>query len=142
MMHEKTSMTLRAWMKDEFQEARDLSKSDAPYIVKAEDDRAEVLIGTMGVLAVGHTLTMADKIVIIEPQHKPSTEQQAAKRALRIGQKLKVIVRRFCCSDSEGVDIEDTILAKGEFRVFFTQAAFEAETLRDGDTEDRSKIID
>lgn len=110
----------------EFQKERDLSKGNNTLIIQNEADRPLFFVGTIGVMGVGHTLTRADKVVIFEPQYNPSTEDQAAKRAVRIEQTKEVSVYRFTCAGENGVEIEKKILQKAELRAYFTEAAFDS----------------
>ncbi|KAF1957444.1 hypothetical protein CC80DRAFT_491551 [Byssothecium circinans] len=54
-----------------------------------------VLIMTTGTGAVGLNLAKANRVFIVEPQWNPSVENQAIARALRLGQKQKVLVTRY-----------------------------------------------
>lgn len=72
------------------------------------------------------TFLVLVKVVIFEPQYKPTTEDQAAKRALRIGQTKELEVLRFTCAGRDEIKIEEKILQKAKLRAYFTEAAFNA----------------
>ncbi|KAK0647034.1 SNF2 family N-terminal domain-containing protein [Cercophora newfieldiana] len=58
------------------------------------------LLMTIGTGGVGLTLTVANRVHIVEPQWNPSVEDQAIGRALRIGQSRPVIVYRYLTRNS------------------------------------------
>ncbi|KAK8024372.1 hypothetical protein PG993_012438 [Apiospora rasikravindrae] len=54
-----------------------------------------VLLLSIATGAVGLTLTVADRVHIVEPQWNPSVEEQAIGRALRIGQQRNVTIYKY-----------------------------------------------
>jgi superfamily II DNA or RNA helicase len=63
---------------------------------------------SMGVGAVGLTLTGADRVILLDPSWNPSLDAQAVDRAFRIGQTRNVVVYRFATCGS----IEDKMMAR------------------------------
>ncbi|KAI1501128.1 SNF2 family N-terminal domain-containing protein [Biscogniauxia marginata] len=60
-----------------------------------EDPGQSVLLLSIATGAVGLTLTVADRVHIVEPQWNPSVEEQAIGRALRIGQNRCVTIFKY-----------------------------------------------
>ncbi|KAI1355975.1 SNF2 family N-terminal domain-containing protein [Xylaria sp. FL0043] len=60
-----------------------------------EDPDVTVLLMTIDTGAVGLTLTVANRVHIVEPQWNPSVEEQAIARALRMGQTREVTIIRY-----------------------------------------------
>ncbi|KAI0440376.1 SNF2 family N-terminal domain-containing protein [Xylaria telfairii] len=60
-----------------------------------EDPTQNVLLLSIATGAVGLTLTVADRVHIVEPQWNPTVEEQAIGRALRIGQKRSVTIFKY-----------------------------------------------
>lgn len=63
-------------------------------------DGFTALVMQIDVGGVGLNLQAASVVVLMEPQLKPSTEQQAVARAHRMGQTRPVVVYRLIASDS------------------------------------------
>ncbi|KAL4944056.1 hypothetical protein BDV06DRAFT_233907 [Aspergillus oleicola] len=59
-----------------------------------------VLIMTTGTGAFGLNLQSVNRVFIVEPQWNPSVESQAVARAIRLGQKQKVLVTRYRVENS------------------------------------------
>ncbi|KAL4796131.1 SNF2 family N-terminal domain-containing protein [Aspergillus venezuelensis] len=64
------------------------------------DKNVPVLIMTTGTGAFGLNLQSVNRVFIVEPQWNPSVESQAIARAIRLGQKQKVLVTRYRVEDS------------------------------------------
>ncbi|KAI0444887.1 SNF2 family N-terminal domain-containing protein [Xylaria telfairii] len=60
-----------------------------------EDREVPVLLMSIETGALGLTLTVANKVHIVEPQWNPSVEEQAIARALRMGQTREVTIIRY-----------------------------------------------
>jgi superfamily II DNA or RNA helicase len=72
------------------------------------DQESKVLLLNYAVGGVGLNLQAANYVYLFDRWWNPAVEDQAVKRAHRIGQKSKVFVRRFFCKDT----IEERILKK------------------------------
>jgi SNF2 family DNA or RNA helicase len=59
-----------------------------------QEGSLDVLIGSVGVVAEGITLTAADEVVMVERSWVPSTNEQVIRRLHRIGQTRPVTVRQ------------------------------------------------
>ncbi|KAI0098043.1 SNF2 family N-terminal domain-containing protein [Nemania sp. FL0031] len=73
------------------------SFTDRQSILKqfCEDSEQIVLLLSIATGAVGLTLTVADRVHIVEPQWNPLVEEQAIGRALRIGQTRPVTIFKY-----------------------------------------------
>lgn len=58
------------------------------------------LLITLGTGAVGLTLTVANRVHILEPQWNPSIEKQAIGRVMRLGQTSRVTVVRYIAENT------------------------------------------
>jgi DNA excision repair protein ERCC-6 len=85
---------------------------------------------------VGVNLTGADRVVIVDPDWNPSTDNQALERAFRIGQTRDVSVYRLICAGT----IEEKMYKKQIFKQFLSnkilqspsqRQKFKPQTLRD-----------
>lgn len=100
----------------------DVPLSNRPEIVrKFEDtDGFAALIMQIDIGSVGLNLQAASVVVLMEPQLKPSTEQQAVARAHRMGQTRPVVVYRLIASDS----IDERVVELSGFKAeLFDQVA-------------------
>jgi len=66
----------------------------------AQSDGCDVLLLTLKVGGVGLNLTAASYVFLLDPWWNPAVEEQAIDRVHRIGQKKKVVVKRFVIADS------------------------------------------
>jgi len=71
-----------------------------------DDPKSRVLLLNYAVGGVGLNLQAANYVYLFDRWWNPAVEDQAVKRAHRIGQTSKVFVRRFCCKDT----VEERIL--------------------------------
>lgn len=79
----------------------------------------QVLIGQIDAIGKGLNIQAASVVVIAEPQLKPSTEDQAIRRAYRMGQARTVRVHRLLAKDSVDERPEDILRAKRQrFRTY------------------------
>lgn len=85
------------------------------------DRRAGVLLGQIGAAGTGLNIQAASVVILCEPQVKPSMEDQAIKRAHRMGQVSTVQVHRLLSSDSIDERMLELLAAKS--LVFDTFAA-------------------
>jgi len=102
---------------DGFQETMVLNKAGKEWVHK-ETYHPDVIVGTIGVLGTGLTLHFARRLVIFEPQHVLTSEQQTMKRVHRIGQTRKAYVYRLIASTCK---IERIIVNKLEMRKFIAK---------------------
>ena len=65
-------------------------------LVPAEID---IIVGTIGTISTGHTLHYSKRITLLKPQHLLTHEEQAIKRAHRLGQDRKVIANHIVNKD-------------------------------------------
>lgn len=82
-------------------------------------DGHQVLIGQIEATGYGLNIQAANVVVIAEPQVKPSIEDQAMRRAYRMGQSRTVRVHRLLAKDSVDERLEDILRAKRQrFRAY------------------------
>jgi SNF2 family DNA or RNA helicase len=62
----------------------------------ASDDKSRVLLASLRCGGLGLNLTMASKVVIIDPWWNRASEQQAFCRVFRIGQHDETFLSRMC----------------------------------------------
>ncbi len=62
----------------------------------AEDPRTSVLLASLRCGGLGLNLTMASKVIIIDPWWNRASEQQAFCRVFRIGQQDETFMSRMC----------------------------------------------
>lgn len=75
-------------------------------------DEFAMLAAQIGVGGVGLNLQAASVVVLVEPQWKPSTENQAIARAYRMGQTRSVMVHRLLALDSVDQRMIETLAQK------------------------------
>jgi superfamily II DNA or RNA helicase len=71
-----------------------------------------VLLAQIQAAGVGLNLQAASAVVLVEPQWKPSTEEQAVARAHRMGQTRTVLVHRLLAADSVDERMRELVGAK------------------------------
>ena len=74
-----------------------------------------MLIGTIGVLGTGHTLTEATTVIFLEEPWSYGALEQAEDRAHRIGQKKNVSYITLLCKDTVDERIHEIIQQKKDF---------------------------
>ncbi|KAK1755503.1 SNF2 family N-terminal domain-containing protein [Echria macrotheca] len=84
----------------------------------ANDTEVRVLLMTTGTGAFGLNLTAASRIFIVEPQWNPSVENQAIARAIRLGQKEIVKVKRYLMLDTVEKQMQDQQTRKRQHAEF------------------------
>ena len=77
------------------------------------DDNCKVIIGTIGKLGTGWTLTAGTYVLFIDDPWNKATKEQAEDRAHRIGTKDTVFIITFVAKDTIDEKIEDLIYTKG-----------------------------
>lgn len=71
------------------------------------------ILGTVGALGTGYTLTEADTIIFLDSPWNRATKEQAEDRAYRIGQKNNLNIITLVCKDTIDERIEELIYKKG-----------------------------
>lgn len=100
-----------------------------PQIERVEKVRAfqsgaiDMLVGTLGTLSEGVTLTKADTCIMVEHGWRPSQNEQAMRRLHRIGQKRPVTVIHLVTEDSLDQRILALLAAKEGQQVATLRAA-------------------
>jgi len=80
----------------------------------AARDGHAILLGQITAAGVGMNLQSASAVILLEPQWKPSTEEQAIARAHRMGQTQTVNVHRFFAADSVDERMKEVLADKQE----------------------------
>ncbi|RUO96858.1 P-loop containing nucleoside triphosphate hydrolase protein, partial [Jimgerdemannia flammicorona] len=75
-----------------------------------DDPRTTVMLGSLKCAGLGLNLTIANRVIIIDPWWNPACEDQAIDRVHRIGQEKGVIVKRLTIKDT----VEDRMIALQE----------------------------
>ncbi|MCB9920181.1 MAG: DEAD/DEAH box helicase [Planctomycetes bacterium] len=89
-----------------------------------EADGHAVLLGQIDAAGTGLNLQAASAVCLLEPQWKPSTEEQAVARAHRMGQTRSVMVHRFFASDTVDERMKEVLADKRElFDAFARESA-------------------
>ena len=78
------------------------------------DAGCKVIIGTIGVLGTGFTLTQADTVIFLDEPWNMATKLQAEDRAHRIGTNSSVNIITLLCKDTIDERIHQLITDKGE----------------------------
>ena len=78
------------------------------------DAGCKVILGTIGVLGTGFTLTEADTVIFLDEPWNMATKLQAEDRAHRIGTKDTVNIITLMCKDTIDERIHQLITEKGE----------------------------
>ncbi|KAF2141618.1 uncharacterized protein K452DRAFT_298308 [Aplosporella prunicola CBS 121167] len=88
-----------------------------------------VLLMTLGTGAVGlNSLSVADRLHILEPQWNPSVENQAIGRVLRLGQKNAVTIVRYIVNNT----VEKNVQKRQHRKNILFRGGFDDETRRKG----------
>lgn len=78
------------------------------------DDKCKVIIGTIGAMGTGLTLTAAQNVIFLDSPWNMALKSQAEDRAHRIGTKGTVSVITLCCRDTIDERIEELVEKKGQ----------------------------
>ena len=78
------------------------------------DDKCKVIIGTIGAMGTGLTLTAAQNVIFLDSPWNMALKAQAEDRAHRIGTKGTVSVITLCCRDTIDERIEELVEKKGQ----------------------------
>lgn len=76
------------------------------------DDTCKVILGTIGALGTGVTLTAATEVVFLDEPWNNATKEQACDRAYRIGTTSKVTIRTILSHGTYDEDVHNIILGK------------------------------
>lgn len=98
------------------------------------DDNCKLIIGTIGAMGTGLTLTAASNVIFLDSPWNKATKDQAEDRAHRIGTKSNVNIITLVCRNTIDERIEEIVKIKGDL----------SDALVDGQMEkiDRSKLVD
>ena len=78
------------------------------------DSKYTAILGTIGILGTGFTLTEADTIIFLDEPWNKATKEQAEDRAHRIGTNDTVNIITLMCKDTIDEKIHELIQQKGE----------------------------
>lgn len=78
-----------------------------------KDKSCKVIIGTIGAMGTGLTLTAAQTVIFLDSPWNRALKDQAEDRAHRIGTKGTVNIITLCCKDTIDERIEDIVEKKG-----------------------------
>lgn len=77
------------------------------------DDKCKVIIGTIGAMGTGLTLTAAQTVIFLDSPWNRALKDQAEDRAHRIGTQGTVNIITICCKGTIDERIEDIVYRKG-----------------------------
>lgn len=78
------------------------------------DDNCKIIIGTIGAMGTGLTLTAANTVIFLDEPWNRATREQAEDRAHRIGTKSNVNIIFMICKDTIDERIHDIVEKKGQ----------------------------
>jgi SWI/SNF-related matrix-associated actin-dependent regulator of chromatin subfamily A-like protein 1 len=76
------------------------------------DPSVRIIIGSIGAMGVGHTLTASSHVIFVEQSWVPAEMSQAEDRAHRIGQLDSVLIEILVSDGSVDANIMQTVIAK------------------------------
>ena len=79
-----------------------------------KDESCKVIIGTIGAMGTGLTLTAANTVIFLDSPWTRAAKEQAEDRAHRIGTKSNVNIITLVCKDTIDERIEQLVESKGE----------------------------
>ncbi|MCB9882119.1 MAG: DEAD/DEAH box helicase [Planctomycetes bacterium] len=101
-----------------------------------------ILLGQITAAGVGLNIQAASIVVLLEPQWKPSIEEQAIARAHRMGQKEKVVVHRFFARDCVDERIRELLEGKQElFELYAAGSAIKDMSRQATETEMAHAVV-
>ena len=117
-----------------FQEVHDLDTNRLRY--PREDQQIDCLIGTVGRMKVGLTLTKGTVVILMEPLYSYSDTMQAFARIHRLGQKkvtyAYVIEATRDNADGTKAEVEEEVKLVRSVRKFFSAQSWAPKTDRPG----------
>lgn len=96
------------------------------------DSSCKVILGTIGAMGTGLTLTAGSTVVFIDEPWNRALKDQACDRAHRIGAKENVIIRTLICQNTIDERIHKIVLDKGDL----------ADMIIDGKIKSFNKLMD
>lgn len=78
------------------------------------DDSCKVIVGTIGAMGTGLTLTAANTVIFLDEPWNDSIKKQAEDRAHRIGTKSNINIITIMCKDTIDERIHELVAKKGE----------------------------
>ena len=106
------------------EKTEDIGEGDEVQTVRTEvrpDFCPQVLVGTFNALGTGLTILKGTRIIMWEPNSKPTDEEQALGRAHRVNQKNTLVVWKFACCGPGGVSSEDNAKTLNSSRAMFVE---------------------
>ena len=76
------------------------------------DDSVKVIIGTIGAMGTGLTLTAATEVIFLDEPWTNATKEQACDRAHRIGTKYSVTIHTIMSYNTYDMDVHDIVMGK------------------------------
>jgi len=100
-----------------------------------------VLLGQITAAGVGLNLQAASVVVLVEPQWKPSTEEQAIARAHRMGQTERVLVHRLLARESVDERLVELVEGKRELFERYARGSLLAATTEEATETDLARLV-
>lgn len=108
-----------------------------------ETDGYALLLGQIDAAGTGLNPQAASAVVLLEPQWKPSTEEQAIARAHRMGQTRSVIVHRLLATDTVDERMKEVLAGKQElFDAFARESAVRDASADATETSLTKQVVD
>lgn len=79
-----------------------------------QDGRAEIIVGTIGAMGVGHTLTAGTVVILLDEPWNMATREQAVDRCHRIGQTSNITIYTIMAKGTIDEKIHKLVYEKGE----------------------------
>ena len=78
------------------------------------DSEYKVIVGTVGALGTGVTLTAGTEVILLDEPWNKAVEEQAIDRCYRIGQKNNITIHTIMCKDTIDERIHELVQKKGK----------------------------
>jgi SNF2 family DNA or RNA helicase len=78
-----------------------------------EDESCKVIVGTIGAMGTGHTLTAASTVIFLDEPWNKALFDQCVDRAHRIGTTSNITIYSIMCKDTADIRIHDIVYKKG-----------------------------
>ena len=92
---------------------KDITKAYTDRIAEKEKDLNKVLIGTIGAMGTGLTLTAASNVIFIDEPWNKALKDQCSDRCHRIGANETVFIRTLICKNTLDEKINAIVKSKG-----------------------------
>lgn len=79
-----------------------------------EDDTCKVIVGTIGKMGTGYTLTAGSVVIFLDEPWNMALKEQATDRCHRIGQENNITIYTLLCKDTIDERINDIVEKKGQ----------------------------